>query len=54
MKKINPNAGNPNVPDYKTLKEIIVKGTESGGDMKQYAFTDKNKVEQTRTFTHIL
>ncbi|MBQ6930840.1 MAG: AMP-binding protein [Clostridia bacterium] len=50
MKKINPNAGNPNVPDYKTLKEIIVKGTESGGDMKQYAFTDKNKVEQTRTF----
>ena len=50
MKKVSPNAGNPNVPDYKTLKEIIVKGTRSGGDMKQYAFTDKNKVEQTRTF----
>lgn len=50
MKK-NANRGNPNVPDYKTLKEIIVKGTKSGGDMKQYAFLDKKtKTEQTRTF----
>ncbi|MBR6620217.1 MAG: AMP-binding protein [Clostridia bacterium] len=50
MKK-NINMGNPNVPDYKTLKEIIIKGTESGGDMKQYAFMDKKtQTEQTRTF----
>lgn len=50
MKKKNSNLGNPNIPSYSTLKEIIVKGTQSGGDMKQYAFLDKNKVEQSRTF----
>lgn len=50
MKKKNSNLGNPNIPNYSTLKEIIVKGTQSGGDMKQYAFLDKNKVEQSRTF----
>ncbi len=44
------NAGNPNVPDYKTLKEIIVTGTKSGGDKKQYAFKDKTGHEQQRTF----
>lgn len=44
------NAGNPNVPDYKTLKEIIVTGTKSGGDKKQYAFKDKTGQEQQRTF----
>ncbi len=50
MAKKNLNAGNPNVPDYKTLKEIIVTGTKTGGDKKQYAFLDKNKQEQQRTF----
>ena len=50
MAKKNINRGNPNIPTYKTLKEIIVVGTEKGGDKKQFAFKDKNKVEQTRTF----
>ncbi len=50
MAKKNKNLGNPNIPTYTTLKEIIVKGTEKGGDSKQFAFLDKNKVEQTRTF----
>lgn len=50
MAKKNLNKGNPNLPTYTTLKEIIVKGTEKGGDNKQFAFLDKNKVEQTRTF----
>ena len=50
MAKKNVYKGNPNIPDYQTLKEIIVKGTEMGGDKKQFAFKDKNKVEQTRTF----
>ncbi len=48
--KKNMNMGNPNVPDYKTLKEIIVTGTKTGGDKKQYAFLDKNRKEQQRTF----
>lgn len=50
MAKKNKNLGNPNIPTYTTLKEIIVKGTQKGGDSKQFAFLDKNKVEQTRTF----
>jgi len=50
MAKKNVYIGNPNIPTYQTLKEIIVKGTEMGGDKKQFAFKDKNKVEQTRTF----
>ncbi len=50
MKKKLSNLGNPNIPTYSTLKEIIVKGTEMGGDHKQFAFLDKNKVEQSRTF----
>ncbi len=49
MKK-NVNTGNPNIPDYKTLKEIIVEGTKRGGDSKQYVFLDKEKQECTRTF----
>ena len=50
MAKKIQNMGNPNVPNYSTLKEIIVKGTATGGDQKQYAFLDKNKQEQSRTF----
>ena len=50
MAKKIQNLGNPNIPNYYTLKEIIVKGTQVGGDSKQFAFLDKNKNEQTRTF----
>ncbi len=48
MKK--SNLGNPDIPNYQTLKEIIVTGTKNGGDKKQYAFFDKNKQEQERSF----
>ena len=54
MAKKNRNLGNPNLPTYTTLKEIIVKGTEMGGDKKQFAFMDKNKVEQSRTFNQTM
>ena len=40
----------PEVPTYKTIKEIVVVGTQKGGDKKQYMFLDKNKNECTRTF----
>ena len=54
MAKKNRNLGNPNLPTYTTLKEIIVKGTEMGGDKKQFAFIDKNKVEQSRSFNQTM
>lgn len=50
MKKKYSNMGNANIPTYQTLKEIIVKGTEVGGDKKQYVFLDKDKNECTRSF----
>lgn len=50
MKKKNQNAGNANIPNYGTIKEIVVKGTKAGGDRRQYVFLDKNKKECVRTF----
>lgn len=50
MKKKYSNMGNANIPTYKTLKEIIVKGTETGGDKRQYVFLDENKKECVRSF----
>ena len=38
------------VPTYKTIKEIVVVGTEKGGDKKQFMFLDKNKKECIRSF----
>lgn len=43
MKKQHKNLGNPNIPDYKTLKEIIVTGTKRGGDKRMIMFLDKEK-----------
>jgi len=43
MKKQHKNLGNPNIPDYSTLKEIIVTGTKRGGDKKMVMFLDKEK-----------
>ncbi len=43
MKKQHKNLGNPNIPDYNTLKEIIVTGTKRGGDKRMVMFLDKEK-----------
>lgn len=43
MKKQHKNLGNPNIPDYNTLKEIIVTGTKRGGDKRMIMFLDKEK-----------
>ena len=48
--KVHKNLGSANIPEYMTLKEIIVSGTQRGGDKKQFAFLDKNKNECERTF----
>ncbi len=50
MKKKHSNLGNANIPTYQTLKEIIVKGTQAGGDKRQFVFLDKEKNECIRTF----
>ena len=38
------------IPEYETVKEIVVKGTRRGGDKKQFVFLDKNKNECVRSF----
>ncbi len=43
MKKQHKNLGNPNIPDYTTLKEIIVTGTKRGGDKKMVMYLDREK-----------
>ena len=50
MAKKHINAGNANIPDYKTLKEIVVTGAQKGQDKRQFVFLDKNKNECERTF----
>ncbi|MBQ2847572.1 MAG: AMP-binding protein [Clostridia bacterium] len=50
MKKKNMKSANANLPTYKTIKEIVVVGTENGGDKRQYVFLDKNKNECVRSF----
>ncbi len=50
MKNKNAAMANPNSPEFETLKEIIVIGTEKGGDKKQFVFLDKDKNECERTF----
>lgn len=49
MKKKNAS-GFYDVPDLKTLKEIIVYGTKTGGDKKQFVYLDAEKQERTKTF----
>ncbi|MBQ3006435.1 MAG: AMP-binding protein [Clostridia bacterium] len=43
MKKQHKNLGNPNIPDYSTLKEIIVTGTKRGGDKRMVMYLDREK-----------
>ncbi len=50
MKKKYSNMGNANLPTYQTIKEIVVKGTQAGGDKRQYVFLDKNKKQCERSF----
>ncbi len=50
MKKKNSNLGNANIPNYQTIKEIVVTGTKAGGDKRQYVFLDKSKKECERSF----
>lgn len=38
------------IPEYSTVKEIVVKGTEAGRDKRQFVFLDKNKNECERSF----
>ena len=45
MAKKHINAGNANIPDYKTLKEIVVIGAQKGQDKRQFVFLDKDKNE---------
>lgn len=42
--------GNKNIPEYETLKEIIVEGTRKGGDKRQYVFLNKKHQECVRSF----
>ncbi len=49
MKKIHKNAVTVEIPEYETLKEIVVKGTEMGGDKRQFMFV-KNGVDHERNY----
>ena len=50
MKKQSSNLGNKNIPNYLTIKEIVVKGTKVGGDKKQFVYLDSDKKECTTTY----
>ncbi len=41
---------NPNSPEFETIKDIVLYGTEKGGDKKQFVFLNKDKEECTKTF----
>lgn len=47
-KQIKKNSGL--IKEYETVKEIVVTGTEAGGDKRQFVFLDKNKKECERSF----
>ncbi|MBQ2974572.1 MAG: AMP-binding protein [Clostridia bacterium] len=50
MKKKQNNICTVKVPEYSTVKEIVVKGTKAGGNKRQFVFLDKNKNECERSF----
>ncbi len=50
MNKKNTNIARADIPEYTTVKEIVVKGTQAGGDKRQFVFLDKNKSECIRSF----
>ncbi len=50
MSNRNVKKANGLLSEYTTIKEIVVKGTQAGGDKRQYVFLDKNKNECIRSF----
>lgn len=50
MKRKTAGVVKIDIPEYSTVKEIVVKGTLAGGDKTQFVFLDKNKNECRRTF----
>ncbi len=50
MKKKQNSICTVKVPEYSTVKEIVVKGTKAGGNKRQFVFLDKNKNECERSF----
>ena len=44
---------NTDVPNYRTLKEIIVTGAQKGGDKRQFVFQDEDKNEHERSFRQV-
>ncbi|MBQ8015547.1 MAG: acyl--CoA ligase, partial [Clostridia bacterium] len=42
-KKLHKNEVKAVIPEYETIREIVVKGTAAGGDKKQFMFLDKQK-----------
>lgn len=42
-KKVHKNQATVTIPDYMTIREIVLKGTEVGGNNKQFMFLDRNK-----------
>ncbi len=50
MKKNKNSICTVKVPEYSTVKEIVVKGTKAGGNKRQFVFLDKNKNECERSF----
>ncbi len=49
-KKAHKNQVKVVIPEYQTIREIIVKGTAAGGDKKQFMFLDKNKNLQENNY----
>lgn len=50
MSKKTSEIAKREIPEYTTVKEIVVKGTQMGGDKRQFVFLDKNKNECIRSF----
>ena len=44
--KAHKNQVKVTIPEYQTIREIIVKGTAAGGNKKQFMFLDRNKKMQ--------
>ncbi len=50
MNKTHKNAAVVQIPDYQTIREIVVEGTERGGNNKQFMYLDRNKQLQEMNY----
>ena len=50
MKKKHKNAVKVEIPEYQTIREIVLEGTARGGDNKQFMFLDRKKQLQELNF----